>query len=80
MTSGVMLKLKDINNNVDIEITINKIIELLNSQLIYSYALIDRRFVDLVLLLKTWNKKKFKNPQSRLNSYSIVLMSIAMLQ
>ena len=79
MKSGFMLKLKDEQFNADIEIQVNKVIELKNTQLIYTYALMDRRFLKLALLLKKWNQKKFPDHKTRLNSYSIVLMLIAFL-
>lgn len=77
--SGVILSFKDNKNNIDVEITVNKVIEVCNSALIYTYAMVDSRFLDLALLLKRWNKKKFPNNHVRINSYSIVLMLIGVL-
>ncbi|CDW84585.1 nucleotidyltransferase family protein [Stylonychia lemnae] len=80
MKSGVMLGLLDEANNVRIEIQINKLCELLNSELIKTYAMIDKRFMQLVLLLKQWNRMKFTDRIKRLNQYSLVIMAIARMQ
>ncbi|CDW77137.1 poly rna polymerase gld-2-like protein a [Stylonychia lemnae] len=80
MKSGVMLSLFDKINKMRIEIQVNKYCELMNSQLIQTYAKIDSRFFQLVLLLKKWNRNKFSNKVMRLNSYSFVLMAIARMQ
>ena len=80
--AGLVLEFDDNNASkcVNIEITINKICEVYNSHLINTYARIEKRFVDLSLLLKAWNKKSFKDRTKRINSYSLNLMIIAFLQ
>lgn len=78
---GYLLSIKDLKySEVHIEIAINKVVDLYNSQLLRTYTLIDRRFHILSLILKDWNKKKFPDKIKRMNSYSIVLMLIAFLQ
>ena len=57
--SGLVLVINDQEHYLEIEVTINKKCELINSHLIRTYALIDRRFGDLSLLIKTWNKRAF---------------------
>ena len=63
-----------------IDICLQKIVDVYNTQLIRTYALIDERFVKLALILKEWNKLNFKDKFKRLNSYSITLMLIAYMQ
>jgi len=71
--------MKDVVNNIEIEITVNKTIELYNSALLYTYAMSDFRFYQLVILMKKWNKQRFPDASTRLNSYSLVLMLITVL-
>ncbi len=65
---------------MQIDISVQKIVDIYNTKLIRTYALIDHRFVKLALILKEWNKHHFKNNKERLNSYSMTLMLIAYLQ
>lgn len=65
---------------MQIDISVQKIVDLYNTQLIRTYSKIDQRFVKLALILKEWNKSHFRNNKERLNSYSITLMLIAYLQ
>jgi DNA polymerase sigma len=80
LSFGKLLKARDNLLNVDIDITINKVLDPFNSLLLLTYARCDERFHTLALVLKLWNKKYFTDPKKRLNSYSIVLMLIAYLQ
>ena len=41
ITSGVILVVKDTKYNMDIEISVNKVIEVYNSALLYTYAMCD---------------------------------------
>ncbi len=72
--------MKDKVNDIDVEITVNKTVELYNSALLYTYAACDFRFYQLVILLKKWNKQKFPDASTRLNSYSLVLMLLTVMQ
>jgi len=72
--------LSEKNVEIDIDISINKLLEIQNSQLISSYAKLDRRFANLAVVLKMWNKSLFSNKITRLNSYSLNLMLIAFMQ
>eukprot|EP00347_Sterkiella_histriomuscorum_P017131 403350549 len=78
--SGAHITFLDKETNIDLEISINKILEVYNSQLLYTYALADARFHKLVVLLKKWNKNNFPDASRRINSYSIVLMLLAVMQ
>ena len=78
--SGVLLSVKDKLNQIEVDITINKTMEVLNSHLVSAYGSYDTRFVKLALYLKAWNKSRFPDKMKRLNSFSIYLMLIAFLQ
>ena len=78
--SGILLSFKDNWNQIEVDITINKTTEILNSHLVCAYGQYDIRFVKLALYLKAWNKSRFTDKMKRLNSFSIYLMLIAFLQ
>jgi DNA polymerase sigma len=78
--SGVILSFVDKQHGIEIDISINKILEVLNSRLIYSYSMLDQRFRKLAVILKTWNKCHFPDKKKRINSFSIYLLLIAFLQ
>jgi DNA polymerase sigma len=63
-----------------VQLLLDKELERINSELIYTYMQLDPRVRHLCLLVKAWNKQKFVNLLMRLNSYSLVLMMIAYLQ
>lgn len=42
--------------------------------------MLDRRFANLAIVLKIWNKRMFNNKLTRLNSYTLNLMLIAFMQ
>ena len=63
-----------------VELFLNKVVEPYNSSLLLHYALYDRRFHQLALIVKAWHKKHFLDPKTSLNSYSLILMLIAYLQ
>ena len=65
---------------IDVDITVNKLLEMANSDLVNTYAAFDIRFVKLALFLKVWNKSRFPDKIKRLNSFSLYLMLIAFLQ
>lgn len=75
--SCTILTAFDVHTQVEIDITINKVVEIQNSRLISAYALHDMRFRKLAMLLKVWNKNFFPDKRKRLNSYSITLMLLA---
>lgn len=78
---GIFLHITDHKYNFfNIDISVQKILDIYNTKLIRTYALIDQRFVKVALVLKEWNKLNFKDKVMRLNSYSITLMLIAYMQ
>ena len=79
ISAGFLLSFYDKVNRIDIDISLNKVLEIKNSELIQSYAAYDIRFIKLALVLKAWNKQQFPDKMSRLNSFSIYLMLIAFL-
>lgn len=54
--SGYLLTMRDRFYDIEVEITVNKTVELYNSALLYTYAACDFRFYQLVIFLKKWNK------------------------
>ncbi|MFO0117781.1 MAG: hypothetical protein ACK521_09275 [bacterium] len=74
-----MLSLKDEMYGIAIDISLNTVLEIINSRLINAYSCFDQRFMKLALFLKHWNKQNFPNRKKRLNSFSIILMLIAFL-
>ena len=80
ISSGFLLSFRDEKYGIDIDISVNKILEFMNSQLIAAYSEFDVRFAKLALALKSWNKQNFPDRKKRLNSFSIILLLIAFLQ
>ena len=76
----VLLKTYDKKNQVNVDLCINKVFEVYNSKLMQTYCKINPDFQKLALLLKNWNRTRFPNHQTRLNSFSIVLMLLAYMQ
>ena len=59
---GIFLKITDLKYNFfQIDISLQKIVEVYNTKLIRTYALIDQRFMQVALVLKEWNKMNFKD-------------------
>lgn len=79
LPSGPILQFIDKATNTSVDISINKILEIQNSRLIRTYAQLDRRFANLAVFLKIWNKKMFVDKKTRLNSYTLNLMLIAFM-
>ena len=78
--SGWLLKLEDRKEKIFIDIMVNKISEVYNSNLISQYALIDNRFHKLAHIRKKWNNNVSENVNERLNNFTIYLMLIAFMQ
>ena len=64
---------------MDVDLTVNKVLEVLNSQLIQTYCLMDDRFRKVALVLKNWNKSLNSDKHKRLNSFSIYLLLLAFM-
>ena len=80
---GPLLQFKHNLTQIDVDLSINKVLDPFNSHLMQVYAKLDTRFHKVALFLKQWNKRNFKNVSGKfnnLNSFSIVLMLIAYLQ
>lgn len=75
---GYLLSTKHLSTGTEIEILLNKVLEVYNSHLIRDYSLLDSRFHKLALIVKYWNKGVAPGDKNgRLNSYSVTLMLIA---
>ena len=88
MSAGPLLEIQCVSRlansrsktfNIDIDISINKPLEILNSQLISTYCLIDERFQKVALVLKNWNRGLASEKNDRLNSFSIYLLLLAFM-
>lgn len=77
--AGWLMRGKDKANQLDVDIMINKNLEVYNSALLLQYTKLDNRFGKVVLYLKRWSNKYFDN-KMRLNNYSLYLMLIAYMQ
>ena len=56
MSAGVVLSFIDMQNQIEIDLSVNRRLEVKNSELIKSYAEYDERFLKLALIVKVWNK------------------------
>lgn len=82
LVSGNLLHFSDISGEdlLEIDISVNKTLEVLNSQLLMVYCQLSEDFHRLALFLKAWNKKNFTDKMTRLNSYTMSLMLLAFMQ
>ena len=64
---------------LDIDILVNKVLELHNSNLIRMYCLQDTRFQKVALVLKSWNRALTREKHDRLNSFSICMLLLAFM-
>lgn len=78
--AGFLLSLKSLDQGLNIDITMNKRSEVLNSLLLLEYAQFDHRFHKLAVYLKHWNNNQHIKKTHRINNYSLVLMLIAYMQ
>jgi len=78
--NAINLSFTDQVTKIEIDILVNKSVELFNSALIAAYSKLDIRFHAAAFILKQWNKHNFPDNMSRVNSYSITLMLIYYLQ
>lgn len=65
----------DNENKVELDISVNKVLDPFNSKLLLTYSLADDRFHKLALILKKWNK--MVSLDKKLNSFSLNLILIA---
>ena len=79
-SSGWILRFKDEETKIDVDIMVNKYSEHQNSLLIKSYTNLDIRCLKLIQILKVWNKGLTKEVFNRLNNFTIYLMLIGFMQ
>ena len=86
MSAGSLLEIKCQNTlsdgtrfTIDVDISINKPLEILNSQLICTYCMMDDRFRKVALVLKNWNRCISDDKAKRLNSFSVYLLLLAFM-
>ena len=63
---------------VDVDVLVDKILELMNTELIRRYCLQDERFRRTALVLKAWNRG-LADKNKRLNSFSIYILLLAFM-
>ena len=78
----LILKLKDIETNIDLDITVQNLLSITNSKLIRLYSLLDQRFHIFGIFLKLWVKKNKINGalDKFLSSYALLILIIHYLQ
>ena len=78
----LILKLIDIEKNVDLDITVQNILPIQNTKLIRLYSLLDQRFHILGIFLKFWVKKNDVHGalEKYLSSYALLILIIHYLQ
>ena len=78
----LLLKLKDIETNIDLDITVQNLLPILNTKLIRQYSLLDQRFHIIGIFLKFWVKKnKIHGALDKfLSSYALLILIIHYLQ
>lgn len=77
-----IIRYEDLHSGIDVDISVNNILAMYNTDLIYVYCQIDHRFHILATFLKHWAKqvKIIGAPNGYLSSYALTLMVIAFLQ
>ena len=78
----LILKLKDIESEIDLDITVQNILPIENTKLIRLYSLYDQRFHILGIFLKFWVKKNHIHGalDKFLSSYALLILIIHYLQ
>ena len=78
----LILKLKDKETNIDLDITVQNTLPIFNTKLIRLYSLLDQRFHILGIFLKFWVKKnKIHGALDKfLSSYALLILIIHYLQ
>jgi DNA polymerase sigma len=65
---------------IDIDLLVNKYLEVRNSELIQAYCKLDHRFKDCALVLKRWAKSWDDNDKSkRPNSFSMYMLLLGFM-
>lgn len=78
----LILKMKDIEKNIDLDITVQNKLPILNTRLIRLYSLLDQRFHIFGIFLKFWVKKNHIHGAlgKFLTSYALLILIIHYLQ
>ena len=78
----LILKLKDIETEIDLDITVQNILPIINTKLIRFYSLLDQRFHIFGIFLKFWVKKNHIHGalDKYLSSYALLILIIHYLQ
>lgn len=86
MSAGVLLEIKCVTRLadgkkfvIDVDMSINKPLEMLNSALIYQYCAMDQRFHKVALVLKNWNRRIDSDKGKRINSFSVYLLLLTFM-
>ena len=86
MSAGGLLELKvrkqlpsGAKIEIDVDILLNKLLEIRNSELVCQYCLVDERYRKVALVLKAWNRKLSSDKNKRLNSFSIYMLLLAFM-
>ena len=76
-----ILKFTDKLSGIEVDLSINGVLAVANSDLIRTFTQIDQRFHIMVMYLKYWAKKRsiIGAAQGYLSSYALTLMIIAFL-
>ncbi|XP_052890470.1 poly(A) RNA polymerase gld-2 homolog A-like [Anopheles moucheti] len=77
-----ILRFRHVQQNIDIDLSINNRVGIRNTHLLHCYAQLDVRVRPLVMVIKLWAQHhNLNNPiKSTMSSYSLVLMVINFLQ
>ncbi|XP_053660103.1 poly(A) RNA polymerase gld-2 homolog A-like [Anopheles marshallii] len=77
-----ILRFRNVQENIDIDLSINNRVGIRNTHLLHCYAQLDERVRPLVMVIKLWAQHhNLNNPiKSTMSSYSLVLMVINFLQ
>ena len=77
-----LLSIKDIESNINIDITVHNLLPVINSKMIRLYSLFDQRFHIIGSFLKHWVKiNNIKGaPKGFLSSYALLILIIHFLQ
>ena len=78
----MILKLKDIESEIDLDITVQPILPIINTKLVRLYSLYDQRFHIIGIFLKFWVKKNHIHGSldKYLSSYALLILIIHYLQ
>jgi DNA polymerase sigma len=79
---GFMIKFVDLKTGIKVELMINNIFGIMNSELIRNYCLFDSRVIILINIVKDWSKRREINGNiaGYLSSYCYTLLVIYFLQ